>query len=167
LEKARAAAISAVEVYNRPESAFRTPHYLVLMTIAWTALLHAIFYKRHQGRGTERKLARSFRYVRVDGEFKYWELDECCNQYWGDKNPAERENIRFLIGLRNRIEHRDLPELEPSIYGECQALLLNFETLLEAEFGKRYALTETLALSLQFSPGSSAQSLLFGDLCAC
>jgi hypothetical protein len=39
LEKARAAAISAVEVYNRPGSVFRTPHYLVLMTIAWTKIM--------------------------------------------------------------------------------------------------------------------------------
>jgi hypothetical protein len=40
----------------------------------------------------------------------------------------------------------------------CQALLLNFENLLAIEFGKRYALTEMLALSLQFSPGSSTHS---------
>ena len=158
LEKARAAAISAVEVYNRPGSAFRTPHYLVLMTIAWTALFHAIFYKRRQRPWYRRKAGKSFRYIRIDGEFKHWELDESCNQFWEGKNPPERDNIRFAIGLRNRIEHRDLPALEPSIYGECQALLLNFETLLAAEFGKKYALTETLALALQFSPGSSAQS---------
>src|SRR5216684_416679 len=158
LEKARSAAISAVEVYNRPGSAFRTPHYLVLITIAWTALFHAIFYNRHQRPWHRKKAGKAFRYVRVDGEFKHWELEECCNQFWGTKNPPERENIRFLIGLRNRIEHRDLPELEPSLYGECQALLLNFESLLAAEFGKRYALTETLALSLQFSPGSSSHS---------
>ncbi|MGA7873422.1 MAG: DUF3644 domain-containing protein, partial [Candidatus Binatus sp.] len=97
-------------------------------------------------------------YVRIDGEFKHWELEECCNQFWQDKNPPERDNIRFAIGLRNRIEHRDLPALDPSVYGECQALLLNFENLLSAEFGKKYALTETLALALQFSPGSSGQS---------
>ena len=108
LEKARSAAISAVEVYNRPGSAFRTPHYLVLITIAWTALFHAIFYNRHQRPWHRKKAGKAFRYVRVDGEFKHWELEECCNQFWGTKNPPERENIRFLIGLRNRIEHRDL-----------------------------------------------------------
>jgi hypothetical protein len=128
------------------------------MTIAWTALFHAVFYKRRQRPWYRKKAGKSFRYVRIDGEFKHWELEECRNQFWGDKNPPERDNIRFVIGLRNRIEHRDLPALEPSVYGECQALLLNFENLLAAEFGKRYALTETLALALQFSPGSSSQS---------
>ncbi len=157
LDKARAAAISAVEVYNRPGSSFRTPHYLVLMTIAWTALFHAIFYKNGQRPWHRKKAGKSFRYVRIDGDFKHWELEECCNQFWQDKNPPERDNIRFAIGLRNRIDHRDLPALEPSVY-ECQALLLNFEKLLAAEFGKKYALTETLALALQFSPGSSGQS---------
>jgi hypothetical protein len=63
-----------------------------------------------------------------------------------------------MIGLRNRIEHRDLPELDPSIYGECQSLLLNFEHLLSTEFGKKYALTETLAVSLQFAPNGSSDS---------
>jgi Protein of unknown function (DUF3644) len=151
LEKARAAAISAVEVYNKPGSQFRTPHYLVLMTIAWTALFHAIFRSRGQRPWYRKRVGNTFRYIRIDGDFKHWELEECCNQFWGEKNPPERDNLRFLIGLRNKIEHRALPQLDPSIYGECQALLLNFEKLLSAEFGKKYALAESLAVSLQFS----------------
>lgn len=103
LEKARAAAVSAVEVYNKPGSAFRTPHYLVLMTIAWTALFHAIFFKRGQRPWYRKKSGKTFRYIRVEGEFKHWELDECCNQFWGDESPPERENIRFL---RSSESHR-------------------------------------------------------------
>ena len=45
LEKARAAALAAVEAYNKPGSHYRTPHYIVMMTMAWTALFHAIFFK--------------------------------------------------------------------------------------------------------------------------
>jgi Protein of unknown function (DUF3644) len=157
LQKARLAAIAAVEVYNRPGSAFRTPHYLVLMTIAWTALFHAIFYKRTQRPWYRRRTGATFRYVRIDGEFKHWDLDECCGQFWGNENPPERENLRFVIGLRNRIEHRELPELDATLYGECQALLMNFENLLSIEFGKKYALAETLAVSLQFSLAAPAQ----------
>jgi hypothetical protein len=41
LEKARAAALAAVEAYNKPGSHFRTAHYIVMMTMAWTALFHA------------------------------------------------------------------------------------------------------------------------------
>jgi hypothetical protein len=89
--------------------------------------------------------------VRVDGEPKHWDVTECVRQYFGDRQPPERKNIEFLVGLRNKIEHRHLPELDPALYGECQASLLNLETLLVQEFGQRYALAEQLAVALQFS----------------
>jgi hypothetical protein len=44
-----------------------------------------------------------------------------------------------------------LPQFDPQLYGECQAALLNLESLLVAEFGQKYALLEQLAVSLQFS----------------
>lgn len=153
LEKCRSAAIAAVEVYNRPGPRFCTAQYLVMITIAWTALFHAIFYGRRR-RPWYRKSSgagKGIRYVKVDGEPRHWDLSECVKQYYGDQNPPERRNLDFLIGLRNKIEHRHLPELDASLYGECQAALLNLEGLLVTEFGEKYALTEQLAVSLQFS----------------
>jgi hypothetical protein len=55
------------------------------------------------------------------------------------------------MGLRNKIEHRHLPELDGGLYGECQAALLNLEEIIVTVFGQRYAMTEQLAISLQFS----------------
>ena len=152
LEKARYATIAAVEAYNKPGPRFRTAHYIVLMIIAWTSLFHAICYQQrrkpwYRKRGT----GRAIRYDRVDDEPKHWELSECLKQYYQDHNPPERANLQFLLGLRNKIEHRHLPELDPVLYGECQASLMNFEELLVNAFGPRYALTESLAVSLQFS----------------
>ena len=46
LEKSRDSALLAVEIYNKPRTAFRSNGYIVLMSIAWTSLLHAIFEKR-------------------------------------------------------------------------------------------------------------------------
>jgi hypothetical protein len=43
LNKSRDAALLSVDAYNRPSSSFRTESFIVTMTIAWTALLHAIF----------------------------------------------------------------------------------------------------------------------------
>lgn len=54
-------------------------------------------------------------------------MPKAIQQYYGDQNPPERENLRFLIGLRNKIERRSLPELDLSLFGECQAALLNLE----------------------------------------
>ena len=152
VEKCRSSAIAAVDAYNRPGPRFRTAQYVVLIIIAWIGLFHAIFYRRGRrpwyrkpGTGT------GVRYVKVDGEPKHWDLSECIRQHFGDKHPPERKNLEFLIGLRNKIEHRHLPELDTGLYGECQAALLNLEGLLVEEFGQKYALAEQLAVSLQFS----------------
>jgi desulfoferrodoxin (superoxide reductase-like protein) len=153
IEKCRAAAIAAVDVYNRPGPRFRTAHYIVLIVLAWTALFHAIFYRKRmkpwykiKGRNP-----RGDRYVHIDGEPKHWDISECLKQHFGGNNPPERKNLEFLIGLRNKIEHRHLPELDAGLYGECQAAILNLEELLTSEFGARYALAEQLAVSLQFT----------------
>jgi len=87
----------------------------------------------------------------VDGEPKHWDLSECVKQYFGEKHPPERKNLEFLIGLRNKIEHRHLPEIDSALYGECQSALLNLEELLVQEFGQKWALAEQLAVALQFS----------------
>lgn len=151
LDKCRDAAIAAVEVYNRPGPRFRTAHYVVLMVMAWTALFHAIFYKRRQRPWYKKKgkNPKGDRYVRLEGEPKHWELTECLRQYFGGNNPPERKNLEFLVGLRNKIEHRHLPDLDAGLYGECQAALLNLERLLGSEFGARYTISDQLAIALQ------------------
>src|SRR5262245_31629760 len=152
LEKARAAALAAVEAYNKPGSHFWTAHYIVLMMMAWTALFHAIFFKGGRRPWHRKKTAgKGVRYVYIDGEPKHWELSECLREYWADKNPPERANLQFLVARRHKIEHRHLPELDATLYGECQASLMNFADLLATEFGARYSLNESSAFSLQFS----------------
>ena len=132
LQKAREAVLLAVETYNRPGTAFRSSGFIVLMVIAWTALFHATFFKRKTRPFYHKKGSR--RFEKVEGEYKTWELAECLRQFYQDKNPPVRKNLEFFIGLRNKIEHRFLPELDPDIFGECQAMLMNFETLLSQEF---------------------------------
>ncbi len=152
LEQAKGACLSAVETYNRPGVTFRTRTFTVLMAIAWTSLFHAIFYRRgrkpwHVRSGS----GRGIRYEKVDGEPKHWELSECARQFYGGHNPPQRKNLEFIVLLRNKIEHRYHPELDPALYGECQALLMNFEELLVDQFGAAQALADNLDLALQFS----------------
>ena len=147
LEKCKSATLAAVEAYNRPGPRFRTEQFLVMIIIAWTALFHAIYFKRgkrpwyrkrNSGSGT------AVRYQKVDGDPKHWDLSECIRQFYGSDYSPERQNLEFLLGLRNKIEHRYLPELDPSLYGECQAALLNLEDLIVSNFGKKHALMEQL-----------------------
>jgi hypothetical protein len=132
IEKSQMAALAAVEAYNRPGKRFRTAQYLVMIIIAWTALFHSIFYRRNVKPWYK---GRNGRFIRVDGDPKHWDLSECLKQYYLGDNPAPRKNLEFLIGLRNKIEHRHLPELDPSLYGECQAALLNLEEIIVKTFG--------------------------------
>lgn len=152
LNKAKESCLLAVDIYNKPRTAFRSGGYVVLMSIAWTALFHSIF--EHKGVKYYYKKRDSTRYEKVDGEYKSWELQECVNKYFIGGTPADMaiaKNIEFFIPLRNKIEHRFMPELDKEIFGECQALLHNFEYLLQKEFGSKHSLNENLVFSLQFA----------------
>lgn len=149
LGKAREAALQAVAAYNNPMATFKSGTYVVLMHVAWTALLLAILHKQ-KIKPFYRKPG-SIRFERIEGRRKVWDLRECVRQYWGGADDAVAQNLRFFIGLRNLIEHADVPGIDLEIFGECQALLFNFEELMGQEFGNKYVLHESLAISLQFS----------------
>jgi hypothetical protein len=154
LEKARDSGLLAVEVYNKPAVKFKSGCYISLMVIAWTALFHAVFFRRKTKPFYKNE---SGHYVKVEGDFKYWELDECLRQYFkADTGNPLRKNLEFFIPLRNKIEHRSMPELDASIFGECQAMLLNFDEMMEKEFGAKYCLRECLSFSLQLFPSSES-----------
>lgn len=148
LHKAREFAILAVSVYNNPTINFKTYGYIVNIIIAWNALFHAIFEKKKIDYFHKKKDGS---YQLIDGEKRAYELSECCKIYWqGNINPV-KANLDFLIGLRNKIEHRSLPELDFIVAGECQACLTNFENLLVEEFGDEYSLNANLAISMQLT----------------
>lgn len=152
LDKAMESALLAVDIYNKPGTKFRSGGYIVLMILSWTALFHAIFFKRKTKPFYRNDPNNpNSRYKKVDGDFKAWELATCLNEFYGSANPSPRKNLEFFNGLRHKIEHRSMPQLDIKIFGECQAMLFNFEDLILKEFGAQYALSESLTLSLQFS----------------
>lgn len=153
LEKARDSALLAVEIYNKPAVKFKSGGYITLMVIAWTSLFHAIFFKKKQ-KPFHRK--ESGRFIKVEGDFKYWELDACLSNYYlADTGNPVRKNLEFFIPLRNRIEHRSMPELDATIFGECQAMLLNFDEMVEKEFGAKLCIRESLSFALQLFPSAT------------
>jgi hypothetical protein len=70
---------------------------------------------------------------------------------------ATIENLNLMYGLRNKVEHQFLPQLDPDICGHCQSMLLNFEEILVREFTAYYALNTSLAMALQFSTQRSPE----------
>lgn len=156
LENSMNSALTAVETYNRPKTKFRIENYIILMVIAWTKLFHSYFqatigekyfYKKKNGR-----------YEKIDGEKKAWELAECIKEFQKriddiKLSQAVVANLKFFIGIRNKIEHRywDSSALDIWLFGECQALLYNYENLIVALFGEDYSINTCLAYALQFS----------------
>ena len=128
----------------------------MMMVIAWTSILHAIF---------ERDSVDYFykdsddNAVCVDRDKKAWEITECVKKHYAGQTTAITTNLEFAVRLRNKIEHRFVPSLDVHVAGECQALLLNFDDLMVAEFGDYFSLREQLAVPLQTtSVRSSSQT---------
>lgn len=98
----------------------------MLMNVAFMALFHAIFergevdYFYKNPDGTPERL--------IDGEPASWELLKCASYYYQDKSMPERANLKLLVELRNKIEHRFLPQLDASVAAHCQAMLFNFSS---------------------------------------
>ena len=149
LAKSRESALAAVRAYNDPDAGFRTETFIVLMVIAWNSLLQAMleranvdYYERDK-RGAP---------IVVGGSEKVlgtWDLVQLA--LGGDEYRAVRANLDFFLQLRNRISHRYLPALDVAVADEAQAMLLNFENLLAAQFGEEAALGDRLAVPLQLS----------------
>ncbi|HFL2715797.1 TPA: DUF3644 domain-containing protein [Legionella pneumophila] len=155
-------ALLAVEIYNKPRASFRTEAYISLMIVAWTRLFHCYFF-REIGEKYYYKQKSSKLYKRVDGEKVAWDLSKCILKY-GQIPEDVNANLEFFIKLRNKVEHRHIEkrEFDTIIFGECQALLYNFESQLIEWFGQEYSLNENLAFSLQFSVLRDKQQVLAG-----
>jgi hypothetical protein len=154
LDKSREAALLGVQIYNNPLISFRTPGYIVQMIIAHTALFHAVFerngvpYWYNKPDGSPEI---------IDGDKKAWDITKCLQEYYPKSTLPEVENLRAMIAIRNKIEHRFIPQLDALFSGKCQALLMNYEQILVKEFGDFFALGTNLALALQFSAYSTDQ----------
>lgn len=150
LESSIDSALLAVEIYNKPRVPFRCESYITHMIMAWTRLLQAHFQNTIGDRYYYKE--KNGRYKIIEGERKAWELDTCITKF-GKFSDAVKSNLKFFIRLRNKIEHRCIEhdQIGINIFGECQALLYNYENELVKLFGEDYALNENLAYSLQFS----------------
>jgi len=152
IEKSREVALSAVQIYNNPLTKFKTESFIVLFNIAWMYLLHAYYKsKKIDYRYYEIKKIRK-RYLRnPDGTIRYWDLMKCISDTNCPLDEHTINNLKFLIGLRNEIVHKSVPELDTFLSARYQACALNYNYYLKKLYGEDYSLDNNLALSLQFS----------------
>ena len=156
--KSREASLNAIRVFNDPQVSFKSETFIVLMTIAWTYLLHAYY----RGRGIEYRYFKQGPKRRVfdrtrRGAFKYWELERCLNEA---QSPIDRDtanNLRFLIGLRHEIEHQMTRSLDTYLSGRYQACALNYNDYLKKLFSRKLGIDNQLMYSIQFMELSEEQ----------
>ena len=160
LQKAKDSALLAVEFYNKPAVSFKSEGFITMMCIAWTSIFHAYFLKNKINPFyKEKENGRRSRYKTIpiilhNGEIikekKWWDFSECLKQYYSyDTNNPVRKNLEFFYNIRNMIEHRNTPELDPNLYGECQANILNFNNFLKEHFGEEHSLGYMLSYTIQ------------------
>lgn len=162
--KAREAMLSAVQIYNNPLITFKTEGFIVLSLISWTYLLHAFYRAEGIDYRFYKKVNKRKKYKKnSDGSIKYWDLNECLSVEPCPLDKDSRNNLTFLIGLRNQIEHRKASALDSYLSARYQACALNFNFYLKKLHGERYALDSNLALSLQFAELDYSQAKIIKD----
>jgi hypothetical protein len=159
LQKAKDSALLAVEFYNKPAVSFKSEGFITMMCIAWTSLFHAYFFKKRikpyyrkpkQGKRLHyEKIKETLPNGKTIEDYKWWDLSKCIAEYFKDKTTPVRSNLEFFSGIRNLIVHRNIPELDAGIFGECQANILNFNHFLIENFGENHRIDYMLSYSLQ------------------
>ena len=151
LLQSREAALNAVQTFNNPLASFKTETFIVLITIAWTYLLHAycrragIEYRYYSQEKKRRKFDKT-----AGKAYKYWELNRCLNDDGCPLDGPTKQNLRFLIALRNEIEHHKFASVDEQFSGRYLACCLNYERYICALFDDKYSLGNNAAFTLQF-----------------
>jgi hypothetical protein len=164
IQKSREAMLSAVQIYNNPLISFKTESFIVLSIIAWTYLLHAHYrskrldYRYFTTPGRRKKFVRN-----PDGSLRYWDLKECLSKQQCPLDKNTINNLTFLLGLRNQIEHKKASGLDSYLSARYQACALNFNHYLKVLHGEKYGMDESLALSLQFAELDYGQAQVIKD----
>jgi len=137
---------TAVLVYNNNTLSTRSETFIVLTIIAWTYVLHA--------RLTEQGVTPAFKNadgspVMIDGQEKLWELGYCIERPQSGLSVGEMANLRYLIAIRNAIEHRSAEDVNDALQAKIQANALNFLRFVKDNFGSKYDFSHDLAFAIQ------------------
>ncbi|MBL0691911.1 MAG: DUF3644 domain-containing protein [SAR324 cluster bacterium] len=157
LKKSKQAALTAVQTFNNPNIKFKSEAYIVLIMIAWRYLLHAYFkknkidYRCVDKSKSERK--RRIFYMTKTKKYKYWGLRECLEQKGLPLDKGVVNNLNFLIGLRNEIEHHiSSTSMDNRLFNRFQPCCVNYNKYIKKWFGEKHGMEKYLSTSLQFSP---------------
>jgi hypothetical protein len=163
IKKSREAALSAVQIYNNPNTTFKTESFIVLFIISWVYLLHAYYRKRRVEYRYFKMVRERRKFDRLNGAYKYWDLTKCISVSACPLDRHTKNNLKFLTGLRNQVEHKKAIGLDSYFSARYQACALNYNYYLKELHGFKYSLDKKLALSLQFAELDYSQAEAIKD----
>ena len=131
VEKSREGALSAVQIYNNPTTTFKTESFLILFIIAWVYLLHAHYRKKRVEYRYHKVVNGRKRYDKIDGVYKYWDLNKCLFVAECPLDSHTVNNLKFVNGLRNQVEHKKAIGLDSYFSARYQACALNYNHYLK------------------------------------
>lgn len=137
---------TAILVYNNNIIFTRSETFIVLSIIAWTYVLHA--HLTGQGVSPVYKNPDETP-VMLDGQEKLWELSYCIERPEAGLSVGEKANLKYLIAIRNAIEHRSSEDINEAIQAKIQANALNFLRYVKENFGSKYDFSHDLAFTIQ------------------
>lgn len=179
VEKAEAALIAAVEVYNKPSFKYREETFALLAINAWELLLKAQLLKLsgndprairvYEPRRTKSGKTSKKRYLKRNraGAPLTLSLNACAVEL--DKSSATRlasdlrANLDALIAIRDNAAHyvNASPLLARQVLEIASATVKNFVLLAKSNFGRDFEDSLSLILPLSFvSQGKDVQSVV-------
>jgi hypothetical protein len=153
----KAAMLAAIEVYNKPQMAYRDECFSILLVNAWELLLKAVLAKNKARIFYPKQRGQPYRTLSIEdalAESRQFFPPEISHE------PVSR-NIQMLITFRNNAIHfYNQREFRIIIYGLAQTSIVNYKDLLLSIFNVDIAHEMTLNL-LPFSFGAMPDPIEF------
>lgn len=148
VQKASEAMRAAVSCFNNPGISWKSELFIVNAVIAWTYLMHAYYMTK----GVNFVYTKDGKPVLTDeGRPKHWELTRCLNVTECPLPEAVKANLKYLIAVRNEIEHRLSDNVDRFLEPKLQACALNFDYWMCEWFGAACSMSQDLAFAIQFA----------------
>ena len=92
-------------------------------------------------------------------------MEECLVCPECPLEEVQKNNLKFLVGLRHEIEHQMTTRIDDQVSAKFQAAALNFNSSIKKLFGEEHSLDAEQAFSIQFAGISerAAKELLAED----
>lgn len=141
--------LAAVQGFNDPTAHFKSERFIVTAVISWVYLLH--YYYKQKGFDYTYRDKDGNAVKTQNGADKLFELSQCLKMKECPLDEGTKRNLKYLIGIRNEIEHQKTSQIDDAISAKLQACCLNHNRYLKDLVGEQYALDRELSLALQFS----------------